>query len=364
MEEKLAQIYNNPSNPAGFTGIDSLFKEAKKVVPKIRRKDVEHFLQGHRTYSLTKPRRTRFKRVKTVPLGYMTDLQADLADMQSLADHNDGNRYILVGIDVLSKMMFAKPIKSKRADDVLEAMRQMIEEMPQKPWRIYTDLGTEFKNSQLKEFLKNEEITKLMASSPFQKASLAERSIRTLKQRLYRYFHQYQTKEWTKVLPKIVKAINHSKSRVIGMRPIDVNPDNAQALWNKQYAKDFFGKNKAPPKFKKGDFVRMSLDKGIFEKGYITNWGDEILEIDQVKDTSKPYTYKVKDEKGEEFKGHFYGPELSKVRKDDKTEYRVEKILRTRKRKDGKKEYLIKFIGYSDPLWIHEKDLIDLNKKE
>jgi hypothetical protein len=94
MEEKLAEIYNNPSNPAGFTGIESLFKEAHKKYPNITRKDVELFLQGHRTYTLTKPRRVHFKRVKTVPLGYMSDLQADLADMQALAEHNEGNRYI------------------------------------------------------------------------------------------------------------------------------------------------------------------------------------------------------------------------------------------------------------------------------
>jgi hypothetical protein len=238
----------------------------------------------------------------------MTDLQADLADMQSLADHNDGNRYILVGMDVLSKMLFAKPIKTKRADDVVEAMRLLIEDVPQIPGRIYTDLGTEFKNRQLKEFLKNEDIIKLEASSPFQKASLAERAIRNLKQRLYRYFAQYQTKEWIKVLPKIVNAINHSKSRAIGMRPVDVTPENAEDVWNKQYAKEFYGHNKSKPKFKEGDFVRMSLDKGKFEKGYLTNWNDEILEVDQVKSKSIPHTYKVKDEKGEEFKGHFYGP--------------------------------------------------------
>jgi hypothetical protein len=79
MEDKLNKIYNNVSNPAAFAGAQPLLKEAQKIDSSITSKDVQHYLQGHRTYSLMRPRRVRFQRSKTIPAGFLTDLQLDLA---------------------------------------------------------------------------------------------------------------------------------------------------------------------------------------------------------------------------------------------------------------------------------------------
>ena len=42
-------------------------------------------------------------------------------------------------------------------------------------------------------------------------------------------------------------------------------------------------------KFKIGDRVRISLEKNIFEKGYDTNWTQEIFEIYDIKYSNVPY---------------------------------------------------------------------------
>ena len=65
----------------------------------------------------------------------------------------------------------------------------------------------------------------------------------------------------------------------------------------------------------------------------------------------------LKDTKGEEILGRVYEPELSKTRIDAGTTYRIEKILGKRKKK-GKEEILVKFIGYPDPEWIQQGDII------
>ncbi|KAL7080355.1 hypothetical protein ACQ4LE_000097 [Meloidogyne hapla] len=177
--------------------------------------------------------------------------------------------------------------------------------------------------------------------------------------RLYRYFSQNKTLKWIDIVQKIVYGINRSRCRVHGMRPIDINFENAQEIWQKMYGRIFLNKNKnSISKLKKGDFVRMSVGKGTFDKGYIPNWGDEILEVDQVKDQSTPLLYKIKDDRGEKFKGSFYKHELTKVRKDDETEYRIEKVYRKRKRADGTIEMLVKFIVYPDKEWITESQLV------
>lgn len=74
----LHQLYNDPSSPAGFAGVDQLWLEARKSHPSIPRQVVQDFLEGSRTYTLHRSRRVHFKRSRTIPAGYMTDFQSDL----------------------------------------------------------------------------------------------------------------------------------------------------------------------------------------------------------------------------------------------------------------------------------------------
>ena len=81
-EEKqkiLKNIYSNISTSGSYAGIKALYQEAKKANNNIKYDDVIYFLDGERTYGLFKPRQLKFPRSKTVPAGYMTDFQADLA---------------------------------------------------------------------------------------------------------------------------------------------------------------------------------------------------------------------------------------------------------------------------------------------
>jgi hypothetical protein len=70
--EKIASVYADPSAPGGFGGLNALYNEVKQRFPGIGKKDVLHFLEGNRTYTLFKPRKNKFERSRTIPLGYMT----------------------------------------------------------------------------------------------------------------------------------------------------------------------------------------------------------------------------------------------------------------------------------------------------
>jgi hypothetical protein len=138
------------------------------------------------------------------------------------------------------------------------------------------------------------------------------------------------------------------------MRPIDVTLENSQEIWQRVYRPhvDEMKKNREE-KLKKGDIVRMGRDKGVFEKGFLPNYSDELVTIDWIK-RGKPNIYNLKDDRGESFSSRFYEKELSKTRRD--TTYRIEKILDTRVRR-GIKEHLVKFIDYKEPEWIKESDI-------
>jgi hypothetical protein len=179
----LKRLYNDPKFPSAFAGIEQLWQEAKKEIPSLNKKQVKEWLEGSRTYTLHRPRRIIFKRQKTIPSGFMTDVQIDLADFQKLSRKNKGMNFILVAIDVLSKKVFSIPLKSKSSKDMLKAFTDLIQQMPIKPSRIFTDKGKEFLNKDVKNFFKENEIEKYEANSTTVKASLAERAIRNLKQR-------------------------------------------------------------------------------------------------------------------------------------------------------------------------------------
>jgi hypothetical protein len=151
----ISQIYKNAGSPGGFSGVENLYRESKKVNPAITRANVKKFLEGSVTYTLNKPRRVNFPRLKTIPTGFMTDVQVDLADFQKLFRKNKGYRYMLVGIDVLSKRVFTTPTKSKGTKDMINAFEQLFAQMPRLPHQIYSDRGLEFVSTSMREYFKS-----------------------------------------------------------------------------------------------------------------------------------------------------------------------------------------------------------------
>jgi hypothetical protein len=357
-EELLSRIYNDVANPAGFASVQSLLNEAKKVDPSITEEQVQHFLQGHRTYTLMRPRRVHFPRSRTIASGFMTDCQIDLADLKSLSRTNKGFKYLLLAIDVLSKRIFVVPMRTKTAKDTLEAFEALISMMPQVPSRIFTDLGSEFQNALLRGFFKDHDIQKQEAATATIKASLAERAIRNLKQRLYRYFAHNKTTNWIDVVQTIADSINRSKSRTHGMRPIDVTFKNAQSVWKRLYGNALSAKKRQKPqKFTKGDLVRASIrGKPIFDKGYIPSWGDAIYEVKEVQDHKLPIKYKITN-RGQPLSGLHYAQELARVRKEADIEKKVQKVLKKTTNPDGTKQLLVRYFGIEEPEWIHEDEL-------
>ncbi|KAL3109437.1 hypothetical protein niasHT_015282 [Heterodera trifolii] len=308
--------------------------------------------QRNTTYTLFKPKREKFRRLRTVPTGFMTDVQADLADFQALSRKNSGYRYLLLAVDVLSRRMFGSPVKSKRPADVKRAFEEVFGQMPKLPETLYTDRGLEFVAKPMKEFFAENGIKKYETSSK-KKAAVAERAIRTLKTRLYKYFSAKNTSAWVDVLPKFLSAINNSVCRATGLRPNEISDVNAREVWKRVYGEGLVPADKRP-KIKAGETVRIPEPKHIFEKGYIPNYSDHVYTVDEARST-KPQHYLLKDYYGTKLKRKFYLPELTKVQVDENTMYRIEKKYKERMR-DGKKEILVKFIGFPEKYWVTDED--------
>ena len=82
-------------------------------------------------------------------------------------------------------------------------------------------------------------------------ASIVERANRTIKDRLYRYFHQTNTHRWVDIVDKIVNAINNTPNRTTGVEPNKVMFKNAEVLKRRMYGKNPYETTEAvKPKYK------------------------------------------------------------------------------------------------------------------
>ena len=147
------------------------------------------------------------------------------------------------------------------------------------------------------------------------KSVVAERFIRTLKTKIYKYMTSISKNVYIDKLGDIVKDYNNTYHKSIKMKPVDVK-DNTYIDFKKEV-------NDKNPKFKVGDHVRISKYKNIFAKGYTPNWSEEVFVVKKVRNTV-PWTYVINDLNGEEIIGIFYEKELQKT---NQQECRIEKII-------------------------------------
>jgi len=271
--------------------------------------------------------------------------QCDLADMQKFAEFNDGIKYLFTCIDVFSKFAFAIPIKSKKPNEIVNGLGRIFKEYGI-PLKIQFDNGGEFSNGTVKSFLKECGVVFYFTRNDDIKCAVVERLNRTIKERLWMYMTQENNFRYIDVLQSVVDSYNLSVHSSTGFAPISVGLKESKVIRDNLILEQNSETMSAEPNIQIGDHVRIAKRKGIFEHGFEENFTHEIFIITNVIRSRNFYLYRIKDRNDEEIKGLFYEKELSKVILDDLKEYRIEKILRTRKR-NGKEEYLVRWSGYS-----------------
>ena len=289
---------------------------------------------------------------------------ANSVDMQEFKNVNDGHRYLLMVIDIFSRYAWSRPLRTKKAKDVIDAFNSILEQDGRRrPKKLQTDLGKEFDNRHFRSFLNRQDIDLFVVNSPF-KASLVERLNKTIKEKMYKYFTFRGSHRWIDVLPQIMEGYNGSIHRSIAMAPRDVNRENEMQLWDKQQSKGpqivTRRRDEQHPTFKVGESVRISHAKRIFDKGYLPTWTDQVYTVARVVKTPKietkfagPLKYVLKDYNDNEIEGKFYGLELQKIHPPER--FRVERVIRPRNRgRGGGVQYFVKWMGYGDEFnsWV------------
>ena len=101
--------------------------------------------------------------------------------MSQFAKENDGVRFLLNVIDVLSRSAFVRPLQNKTPASVISALTDILKGAMDGPEALHTDRGKEFYNSSMAQRLKKRNIRHFSTHGDH-KATIVERFNRTIKQ--------------------------------------------------------------------------------------------------------------------------------------------------------------------------------------
>ena len=178
---------------------------------------------------------------------------ADLVDMQLLSRYNKGIRFLLCVIDIFSKYAWVVPLKNKKGIGIVKALQSILKQSnSRKPNKIWVDKGSEFYNAYFKKWLGDNNLV-MYSTHNEGKSVVAERFIRTLKSKIYKYMTSISKNVYINKLDDIVNECNNTYHTSIKMKPIDVK-DNTYINTNKEI-------NNKDPKFQVGDRKNIKIQK-------------------------------------------------------------------------------------------------------
>ena len=136
----------------------------------------------------------------------------DLADMQSLSKYKKGMKYLLCTIYLFSKYTLVVPIKDKKGTSIVNAFKKIISK--RKPHKIWVHQRSEFYKKSFKYFLKINNI-EMYSTYNEGKSVVAERFIRTLKNKIFKHMTDISKTISFDGLDDIVDIYNNTVHRTI-----------------------------------------------------------------------------------------------------------------------------------------------------
>ena len=220
---------------------------------------------------------------------------ADLIDMRNYGDENNDYKYILVCIDVYSRYVWMKPLKSKSCDEVIRMLKDCLTDASKllkqqiHPNYIATDEEEAFKRITYNDF----KIQRIICQGKYG-AATAESYIREFKKRLSTYFTQRRNHKWIDVYADILDAYNHRKHSVTNRVPIELYTCETEST---EKDEPHLTANDKIQKFQEGDIVRFKYDKSLFKfqkKSLLPSYSKDLFRVQKVSTGPRPVAYKVK----------------------------------------------------------------------
>ncbi len=356
----IKNAYTKLNSHSSFTSPDELYRHLKEKYKKIKLSRIKKVLQGIDSYTVFKPVNRQGRRSQVVPVGKFTLLQGDLLILEKYSKANDGIKYLFVVVDAMTRYMMVKAIKRKDEISLLEAFKEILKQFQKTSASVRTygsDSESGFRGKKFQTFLSSQNIKHKLYLNTSSHAGIVERANKKLRKIIERYMYQNKTERYFDALPKMVSNYNNTYHRVLNMSPTEAMKFTNQAeLWCKLYIpqKKYMVKKK-PFQFKIGAYVRISMEKRLFERAYSSKYTEEVFKVSGRYRMGNINYYMVSDLNNDRIHGSFLFSELQHIDFNADAYFEIEKILKTRV-KNGKREFFVKFRNYpkSFNTWVSD----------
>ena len=129
--------------------------------------------------------------------------------MQLISKFNKEFRFLLCFIDIYNKYAWVIPLNDKKGVAITNPFQKNLVKPNRKPNKIWVDNGSEIYNRSMKSFLQNNNI-ELYSMHNEGKSVVAERSIRTLKTKIYKYMTSTSKNVYIDELDDIVNKYDNT----------------------------------------------------------------------------------------------------------------------------------------------------------
>ena len=170
--------------------------------------------------------------------------------MQLISKFKKGTRFLLCVIDIFSKYAWVVPLEDKKDITTVNNFQKILDNSMRKLNKIRVDKGCEFYNSSFKKWLKDNNI-EMYSTHNEGESGLAERFIRTLKNKIYKHMTSVSRNVYNDKLDDTVKDYNYTYHRTIKMLKTVEVKNNIYIDSNKDI-------NVKDPKYKVGHHVIIS----------------------------------------------------------------------------------------------------------
>ena len=272
----------------GFDSIIATYRKANKVLNTITFADVKSFIEKQKgSNKQTKPYRGFNSYVAP---GILHEIQIDLAIFTDSAKDNNGYKFLFVAIDIFSKYIWAVPIKDKKPQESIKAMKEVFENIGV-PKQIMSDREGAWESTEFIRLLNSHKIKHIISSSP---PPFSERAVQEIKNMIHTRLDglDMQAEKWIEVLPSVLKKYNNRVHGTTGLSPNDARDDknNIEVYLNIRQKANFHRKY---PTLRVGDSVRTYVKPQTFKKGYHSAWSKDVYKITFIKDNQ----YLINDHK-------------------------------------------------------------------
>ena len=146
---------------------------------------------------------------------------ANLAYMQLISKFNKGIFFLLCVINIFSKYAWVIPLKGKKDITIINDFKKILKESNRKPNKIWVDKDSECYIKPMKLWLEKE----MYSTHNKGKSVVAERFLRTLKNKIYKYMTSISKNVCIDKLDDIVNKYNNTYHSTIKMKPVYVKPN-------------------------------------------------------------------------------------------------------------------------------------------